>query len=87
MPSARLSTPTPNSWFYDAKDRYGFEHICHHHPNSLLIHWLLTAFALTIEHLYRLRYLHGGAHRIRTAINLLRSLPLGLSLPAVANTS
>lgn len=51
-----------NQGFNDAKTRYGIEHICHHHANSLLIEWLNAAFALTIERLYRIRYLHRGAH-------------------------
>jgi predicted small metal-binding protein len=44
-----------NQGFNDAKSRHGLEHICHHHANSLLIGWLLTMLALTIERLYRLR--------------------------------
>ncbi len=31
-----------NEGFNDAKNRYGFEHICHHECNSLLVVWLLT---------------------------------------------
>jgi hypothetical protein len=44
----------------DAKNRHDLEHICHHHPNSLLLTWLVISLALTIERLYRLRYLHCG---------------------------
>ena len=51
-----------NQGFNDAKNRYGLEHICDHHPRSLLIVWLLTCWALTLERLYRLRYLHRGTH-------------------------
>ena len=40
-----------NQGFNDAKSRHGLEHICHHHANSLLIGWLLTMLALTIERL------------------------------------
>jgi hypothetical protein len=54
------------------------EHICHHHANSLLVGWLVTILALTIERLYRLR-LHRGTHPIRTAIELMRCLWLSLS--------
>lgn len=61
-----------NQGFNDAKNRYGFEHICHHHPNSLLINWLLIALTLTLERLYRCRYLHRGTHDILQAISLLR---------------
>jgi len=46
FPSARISSRTlfaraksrweiENQGFNDAKNRYGFEHIDHHHPNSL----------------------------------------------------
>jgi len=67
-----------NQGFNDAKNRYGFEHICHHQAHSLLIVWLLICLALTIERLYRMRYLHRGAHPIRTAIELLLLLQLSL---------
>ena len=59
-----------NQGFNDAKNRYGLEHICDHHPDSLLIVWLLTCLALTLERLYRLRYLHRGTHPVRPAILL-----------------
>jgi hypothetical protein len=49
--------------------------------------WLLTCLALTLERLYRLRYLHRGLHRVHAAIDLLRLLLLGLSLPVVADSS
>jgi hypothetical protein len=68
-----------NEGFNDAKTRYGFEHICHHHPNSILINWLLIALTLTLERLYRLRNLHRGNHAIRSSIDLLRELRLSLS--------
>lgn len=76
-----------NQGFNDAKKRYGLEHICHHHPNSLLLVWLITCLALTIERLYRLRYLHRGTHRVRTAIELLRLLRLSLAPPAPLDSS
>ncbi len=76
-----------NQGFNDAKTRYGLEHICHHHPRSLLIGWLLTMLALTIERLYRLRYLHRGTHRVRTAQQLVLLLWLSLSHPLVPDTS
>lgn len=76
-----------NQGFNDAKNRYGLEHICDHHPHSLLLVWLLTCLALTLERLYRLRYLHRGTHRARTAIDLLRLLLLALSAPAIADSS
>ena len=67
-----------NEGFNDAKTRHGLEHITHHHPNSLLIGWLLTMFALTLERLYRLRYLHRGTHRPPSAIDFVRALRLSL---------
>lgn len=76
-----------NQGFNDAKNRYGMEHICHHHPNSMLIGWLLITLALTIERLYRLRYLHRGTHPVKTAIELLRLLWFNLNRTSTANTS
>ncbi len=76
-----------NQGFNDAKNRHGLGHICHHHPNSLLITWLLTSLALSIERLYRLRYLHRGTHRLRTAVELVQLLWLSLSRPGRADTS
>jgi hypothetical protein len=76
-----------NEGFNDGKTRYGMEHIRHHHANSLLVAWLLTIFALTIERLYRLRYLHRGRHRPLTPIELLRLLRLSLSPPRPLDTS
>lgn len=75
-----------NQGFNDAKNRYGLEHICHHHPNSILVVWLLLLMALVIERLYRIRYLHRGRHRILSAEQLCRRLWLSLSLPSL-NTS
>jgi hypothetical protein len=76
-----------NQGFNDAKNRYGLEHICDHHPRSMLIVWLLTCLALTLERLYRLRYLRRGTHPAHTAITLLRILLLTLSAPAFADSS
>lgn len=67
-----------NRGFHDGKTRYGMEHICHHHANSILIVWLLIALALVIERLYRLRYLHRGDHEIRSAMDLVTYLWLSL---------
>jgi len=76
-----------NQGFNDAKNRYGFEHICHHEPHSLLVVWLLTCLALTVERLYRVRYLHRGTHPLLQAITLWQRLWLGLSHPAPDDTS
>jgi len=75
-----------NQGFNDAKNRYGFEHIPHHHPNSLLLHWLLVLLALCIERLYRLRYLHRGHHPCISAITLLRRLRLAIAKPALIDS-
>jgi hypothetical protein len=69
-----------NDGFNEGKTRHGLEHITHHHPTSLLMGWLLTMFALTIERLYRLRYLHRGTHPAPTAIAFVRALRLSLSV-------
>jgi Transposase DDE domain len=76
-----------NQGFNDAKNRYRLEHICHHHANSLLLVWLITCLALTIERLYRLRHLHRGTHPVRSAIELLRLLRLSLARPVHLDTS
>ena len=76
-----------NQGFNDAKSRHGLEHICHHHANSLLIGWLLAMLALTIERLYRLRYLHRGKHRVHSSAQLLLLLWLSLSRPCAVNSS
>jgi hypothetical protein len=76
-----------NQGFNDAKNLYGLEHIRHHHERSMLLVWLLSCLGLTLERLYRLRYLHRGSHLVRTAIDLLRLLQLGLSAPVVTDSS
>jgi Transposase DDE domain len=68
-----------NQGFNDAKNRYGLEHICHHHPNSILLVWLLLLMALVIERLYRIRYLHRGTHAVPSADQVCRLLWLSLS--------
>jgi hypothetical protein len=76
-----------NQGFNDAKNRYGFEHTCHHEKNSVLLNYLLTLLALTIERLYRIRYLHRGRHAVRSAEQLCRLFWVSLSRPLAANTS
>lgn len=76
-----------NEGFNDGKTRHGLAHISHHHANSLLVGWLLTLLALTIERLYRLRYLHRGSHRPATSMEFLRALRLSLCPPQPADTS
>jgi hypothetical protein len=76
-----------NQGFNDAKNRYGFEHLCHHHPRSLLVVWLLICLALLIERLYRVRYLHRGTHPVWEACDLCQILWLSLSHPLPADTS
>jgi hypothetical protein len=53
----------------------------------LLLVWLLICLGLTLERLYRLRYLHRGSHPVRTAIDLLRLLQLGLSVSVVTDST
>jgi Transposase DDE domain len=76
-----------NQGFNEAKNQHELEHIPHHHQNSLVLAWLLNALALTIERLYRLRYLHRGAHRRLSAVELCRLLWLNLARPLVPDTS
>ncbi len=76
-----------NAGFNEGKTYHGMEHITHHHANSLLMGWLLTIFALTIERLYRLRYLHRGRHRAVTAIAFVRALRLSLGRRPRLDTS
>jgi hypothetical protein len=57
------------------------------HANSLLITWLLTNMAFTIERLYRLRYLHRGKHPVRTAADFVYRFWLTLSQPVSTDTS
>lgn len=75
-----------NQGFNDAKNRYGMEHIQHHHPNSMLINWLFLLLALLIERLYRTRFLHRGDHKPMTAMQLKDALWLSLR-PAAPDTS
>ncbi len=70
-----------NQGFNDAKNRYGFEHVHHHHAVSLLIHWLLVVVALTLERLFRQRHLHRGSHRPPAAMDLVRRFRLSLAPP------
>ncbi len=76
-----------NQGFNDAKNRYGFEHTCHHEQNSVLLNYLLTLLALTIERLYRVRFLHRGSHTVHSAEQLCRILWVSLSRPLLPNTS
>jgi hypothetical protein len=76
-----------NQGFNDAKNRYGLEHTCHHEQNSVLLNYLLTLLALTIERLYRIRFLHRGTHTVHSAEQLCRILWVSLSRPLLPNTS
>ena len=76
-----------NEGFNDCKSQQGFEHICHHHPNSLLIGWLLTLLALVLLCLFQLRHLHRGTHPIRSAIELVRLFRIALGQPRELNSS
>lgn len=76
-----------NQGFNEAKNYHGLEHICRHQPNSMLVVWLLTLMAMTIDRLYRLRYLRRGTHKVLTPIELVRLLRANLSLPVVADSS
>ncbi|HYL04678.1 MAG TPA: transposase [Thermoanaerobaculia bacterium] len=75
-----------NQGFNDAKNRYGLAHIAHHQSQSLVARWLLLLLALTVERLYRLRYLHRGRRPPRTAIEFVRELRLNLCPPPRLNS-
>ena len=72
-----------NQGFNDSKTRYGLDHVPHHHANSLLIHWLVVVLTLTLERLFRVRYLHRGTHPPRSAMHVLRCFRLTLGQPAL----
>jgi len=76
LPKSRWKIENPG--FNDAKNLYGFEPICHHERGILLLVWLLTGLALTIERLYRIRYLRRSLHPVRAANDLLLFLHLSL---------
>jgi len=76
-----------NQGFHDAKNRRDMAHVCHHEPNSILMVWLIMALALTIERLYRIRYLHRGSHPVLSAIALLRLLRLSLCVAVRQDSS
>lgn len=67
-----------NQGFNDAKSRYGMAHIAHHHSQSMVARWLLLLLAVSVERLYRLRYLHRGRRPPCTAIEFVRHLRLSL---------
>ncbi len=76
-----------NQAFNDSKSRYGLEHAPHHQPRSLLVNALLIALALTLERLFRLRYLKRGWHKPPCAIALLRQLRFSLGHCCRCNSS
>ncbi len=63
------------------------EHIRHHHANSLLIDWLLIALALTIERLFRLRFLHRGTSTALSSQTFVTRLWLSLATARRSDTS
>jgi len=76
-----------NQAFNDSKTRYGLEHSAHHHPRSALVSALLTVLAISLERLFRLRYLKRGSHKPRSAIALVRTLRLSLGHCCRCDTS
>jgi hypothetical protein len=76
-----------NEGFNDGKTRHGMQHISRHNANALLMGWLMAAFAMTIERLYRVRYARRGTHPALTPIEFCRLLRLALSAPVAADTS
>jgi hypothetical protein len=76
-----------NHGFNEGKCRHGMEHIRHHQANSLLIDWLLIALALTIERLFRLRFLHRGTSPALSSQVFVTRLWLSLGTAVRVNTS
>jgi len=87
FPSSRVGVASLFHMAKSRKTRHGLEHICHHHAHSLLIRWLLAMMALTIERLYRLRYLRRGTHTPHSGAQLLLTLWVNLFRPCPADTS
>lgn len=61
-----------NEGFNDAKSRYGFEHTCRHTKQGVIAGWLISLLAITIERLFRVRFLRRGGRPVLSAIDLLR---------------
>jgi len=76
-----------NPGFHDAKSRYDFQPSGSTTPTPCCCAGCLSVLALTIERLYRLRYLHRGSHRVRTAAPFCLALWLSLSEPPVFESS
>lgn len=72
--SAKSRWQIENYTFNDGKNRYGLEHVRSHDSNAVIVGWLISFLAMVIERLYRIRYLHRGTARLRSAIELLRIL-------------
>jgi len=87
LPDGQEPLGDENQGFNDEKTRYGLEHLVHRQPNSVLLGWLLTVLALTIERLYRLPYLRRGYRAPRPAIGLVRLLRLSLGAPLFYDTN
>lgn len=69
-----------NQGFNVGKTYYGLEHIPRHHANALLVWWLMVTLALTVERLYRMRYLRRGVHQPHTSAKLVLLLWLAVGL-------
>ena len=80
-PGARQECHGRHDGVNEGKSAHGLAHVCHHHANTLLLGWLLALLALTVERLYRLRYLRRGTHRPHPAIAFVRLLRLSLARP------
>jgi hypothetical protein len=62
-------------------------HVTHHDDNALVVGWLLLLLSMAIERLYRLCFLHRGAHACPTAADLVALLWLALSSATGFDTS
>ena len=53
----------------------------------MLVVWFLTALAMTVDRLYRHRYLHRGTHRILAPIGLVRILRAHVAIRVPTDSS
>jgi hypothetical protein len=83
LPDGQEPLGDENQGFNDEKTRYGLEHLAHRQPNSVLLGWLLTVLALTIERLYRLPYLRRVISCAETGDRLGAAPPADLGGAAV----
>jgi hypothetical protein len=76
-----------NQGFNEAKTSHGLAHIPHHEAHCLVIFWLVLCLALTMERLFRLRFLRRGKHAPAAAVEFARTMWLALGRVPAWDTS